>query len=461
MTQLWPTDVRRKSTQIVVAATVALLIAGTLQLLVGTSSVKSRMYSVPVVYRPPFVDAVDPILAAEEGLGPSTLTGAQNPDPSIKTILVYQSGITVYRGGVLVKSISRQQSRYGFTLPEIAALVGDPSFIAASGSVVTLNAGLITLDATRLSLAAPATTKVIMENHPGVFIGATDGSFTVNGAIVTSTATSPGTSHHPSYRPFVVVMTGVIANFDHATFLNLGWDWLNSYGVSLIGTVRGGISHSTFDHNFVGLYTQRLQNYTVADSTFDHNALYGIDPHTGSFNLTITGNTAEYNAAHGIILSKEVTGSTVTHNYSAHNGENGIMIDDQSNHTLVSNNTTVGNRGDGVVVSNSTGVTIVGNTIRKNRIGVNVYSNGSARVAHNTIANNILPAVGTTVDPSSNTVDGPHDTERVPPPAWHLYVDATAWSITLLLYLSTYLIRRKERAVFATYRLNPAQERVA
>ena len=121
MTQLWPTDVRRKSTQIIVAATVALLIAGTLQLLAGTSSVKSRMYSVPVVYRPPFVDAVDPIVAAEEGLGPSTLTGAQNPDPSIKTILVYQSGITVYRGGVLVKSISRQQSRYGFTLPEIAA----------------------------------------------------------------------------------------------------------------------------------------------------------------------------------------------------------------------------------------------------------------------------------------------------------------------------------------------------
>jgi len=461
MTQLWPTDVRRKSTQVVVAATVALLIAGTLQLLVGTSSIKSRMYAVPVVYRPPYVNAVDPVLAAEEGLGPSTVTGAQNPDLSIKTILVYQSGITLYQGGVLVKSIARQQSRYGFTLPELATLIDDPSFLSASGSQVTLKAGLITLDATRLNIVAPATTAVVMEDHPGVFIGATDGSITVRNATVTSDATSGGTPHHPTYRPFVVVMTGVIANFDHATFENLGWDWLNSYGVSLIGTVRGEISHSTFDHNFIGLYTQRLQNYTIADSTFDHNALYGIDPHTGSFNLTITGNTAEYNAAHGIILSKEVTESTVTHNYSAHNGENGIMIDEQSNHTLVSNNTTVDNRGDGVVVSNSTGVTISGNSIRTNRIGVNVYGNGAARVTHNTFADNLLPAAGVTVDPSINTVDGPHDTERVPPPAWHVYADVTAWSIALLLYLSTYLIRRKERALFSTYRLNSAQERIA
>ena len=210
MTQLWPTDVRRKSTQVVVAATVALLIAGTLQLLVGTSSIASRMYSVPVVYRPPFVNAVDPILAAEEGLGPSTPTGAQNPDPAIRTILVYQSGITLYRGGVLVKSIARQQSRYGFTLSEIAHLIDDPSFLAASGSVVTLKAGLITLDAARLHIAAPATTRVIMENHPGVFIGATDGSITVHDATVTSNAASGGTAHHPTYRPFVVVMLSLI-----------------------------------------------------------------------------------------------------------------------------------------------------------------------------------------------------------------------------------------------------------
>jgi hypothetical protein len=461
MTQTWPTDVRRKSTQVVVGATVALLIAGTLQLLVGTSGIRSRMYAVPVVYRPPFTPAIDPILAAEEGIPPSTLTGNQSPDPSIKTILVYQSGITLYRGGELVKVIARQQSRYGFTLPEIAALVGDPSFISASGSKVTVNAALITLDATRLVIAAPATTEVVMENHPGVFIGATDGSITVHGAVVKSTSTSAGTPHAPTYRPFVVVMSGVVATFDHATFENLGWDWLNSYGVSLIGTVRGGISHSTFNHNFIGLYTQRLQSFTIANSTFDHNALYGIDPHTGSFNLTISGNTAEYNAAHGIILSKGVTASTVIHNFSARNGENGIMVDEQSNDNVVSHNTTEANIGDGVVVSNSTGVMIADNTIKANRVGVNVYANGIARVVHNTIADNVLPAIHTTINSSINSVDGPHDTERVPLPGWHLYVDVTAWSISLLLYLSTYLIRRRERALFSTYRLNPAQERIA
>jgi hypothetical protein len=54
----------------------------------------------------------------------------------------------------------------------------------------------------------------------------------------------------------------------------------------------GAASGSVFHHNFFGAYTYQAHGVVVRGNIFRDNAVYGLDPHTGSTRLVVEDNRA-------------------------------------------------------------------------------------------------------------------------------------------------------------------------
>jgi mannuronan 5-epimerase len=167
--------------------------------------------------------------------------------------------------------------------------------------------------------------------------------------------------------------------------------------------VYGTQRHSHFHHNYMGTYTYDAYDMTFEGNEYDHNVMYGLDPHDDSDHLTITGNHAHHNwgsrhhllpalrppadrgqrsrsqradphvapgdqaldsQIHEIMVHRGVTDTVIEHN-NVHDQPNGasIAVFDSSNITI-RNNTVVGNK-FGLRYSHSAhDVTTIGNTVR-------------------------------------------------------------------------------------------------
>jgi parallel beta-helix repeat protein len=206
-------------------------------------------------------------------------------------------------------------------------------------------------------------------------------------------------------------------------FSYLGFSNTTSYGVSFKGdggcsatnlgpcdllNVYGSERNSHFHHNFMGTYTYNMGGHenTSSDALFDgneydHNVMYGLDPHDDSDYLTITKNHFHDNGDHGLICSQRCDHLTITGNESDHNGFppyiapgdptasdnqiHGIMIHRGVRDSTIKDNNVHDNNGAGFAVFDSFNNTFDHNTLTNNKYGIrtsvgsygNTYTNNT------------------------------------------------------------------------------------
>lgn len=183
-----------------------------------------------------------------------------------------------------------------------------------------------------------------------------------------------------------------------------GCDHTNLTVCSRVG-VYGSQTNSRFHDNFMGTYTWGAKNLVFTNNEYDHNVMYGLDPHDVSINLTIDHNHFDYNGDHGVICSQLCDSLTITNNESDHNGMvpfpgptgdsdtpgqvHGIMIHRGVTNTVISgNNVHDQPNGAGIAIFDSAGDTVTNNTVVNNKYGVRI-SVGSAgnHITNNAITN--------------------------------------------------------------------------
>jgi parallel beta-helix repeat protein len=183
-----------------------------------------------------------------------------------------------------------------------------------------------------------------------------------------------------------------------------GCDHTNLSVCAKVG-VYGSETNSHLHDNFMGTYTWGAKGLVFTNNEYDHNVMYGLDPHDVSINLTIDHNHFDYNGDHGVICSQLCDHLTITNNESDHNGMvpfmgptgdsdtpgqvHGIMIHRGVTNTVISGNYVHDQpNGAGIAIFDSAGDTVTNNTVANNEYGVRVsVGSASNQVTHNTITN--------------------------------------------------------------------------
>ncbi len=397
--------------------------------------VLGRTYSALGLKKEPFsrlsyVSSFDPVEDATLGLSPnSTNTVAAKPSAAIRAIEINPAQTVMLAGGKAVRIIDKPAPR---TLRALVRVVADRHWISESAGTVTLNAAVIVEHGSSMTIAAPVTSGLVMTVRPGVFLGAFRGKLRITGVHVRASDTKlPDSFTAPSRdpgRPFLLATQDSSMIIKNSTFRYLGRDWNSSYGLTWSKGSTGSVSNSTFDHDFIGVYSNGSTGLQVMHDKFYYDSLYGIDPHSSSSHLTIEYNTSEFNGRHGIIFSDRVTDSIVQYNVASRNGLNGIMMDKASTGNTIAHNIVTGNDSDGVVIANSNDNVVTDNTVSGNRVGIAVRGSAAdTKVFDNTLTANKLAAEG--ADLSQNRAYGNGGT-------WSENRIGVIWSGTLALLMA-------------------------
>jgi poly(beta-D-mannuronate) C5 epimerase len=444
-TATWQNDYHRRSSQFAAVGVLLFIVTLLGYLTFGITQPLNLLHGFATVPRPAFIPALDPIEAVQGGIPFERAIPDHYPTPSVevRAIEVRAHKVILLQGGVVFRTANLRSD----TLPSIVSAVNDHSWLTETApGVFRLSVALVYETGVSVSLSPPLVRTIDLADRSGTMIGFYFSKVLLRDVLITSPGAKRAQPLAPRFRPYVESW-GANLNVTDCTFDDLGWDWNSSYGVSFMTDSTGRVSDSTFENNFIGVYTYRSSHITFDGDSFLHNNLYGLDPHTYSSQLTIVHNIAEYNGAHGIIFSEHVTKSLVADNTSEHNGENGIMMDADSNGNVIEHNLSAHNRGDGVVLSNSSENSIIGNTLEHNRIGINVYGliTHAPSASGNVITHNVASVQGFSFDLRDNTTSDNVAQGNEAPPEWHLAIDYGLWPLTALLFGAAVLLRVGER----------------
>jgi poly(beta-D-mannuronate) C5 epimerase len=402
------TPARRGRVAPYVMTVVAVLVTAGVATFVVGKDYRSVAATKKYFHRHAFIPSFDPITDAEVGYAPSAM--ATNPgvqSAKVRAIELYPQRVVLVAGGLPVRTIALRKPVT--TMKALALRIGAPSWISTAGKSVTLKTALIVQPHSLLRIAAPETTELVLRSKPGVFLGSVTARLELSGVAVHGTDRStPEISKNSRMdlgRPFVVAYSHSTMVIRNSSFRDLGRDWNASYGVSWSLGSTGGVTGSTFERNFIGVYTDHAHDLLVAHNVFRGNTLYGVDPHSYSVRMDIEHNLSESNGRHGIIFSDHVTAGIVRGNITRDNDLNGIMMDASSTGNRIVGNLSADNRGDGIVLADSPRNTILDNRVLRNRIGLQARGpRDHETIAGNELAGNSLASQGLSL--GGNSVHG-------------------------------------------------------
>jgi mannuronan 5-epimerase len=195
-------------------------------------------------------------------------------------------------------------------------------------------------------------------------------------------------------RPYIKVNTGatgptVIQNSELAY---LGYSCSGCGGVTFNGGENSILKNNDIHHIYKGFYSKEMRHMLIEGNRVYGNERYGIDPHTGTYNMTIRNNTVFDNGYSGIICSVDCYNIVIENNEVYNNGINGTgrgiafsinMFDSVARNNYVHHqNIGIGISGE----SNDNGV--YDNKISHNKIGINTSEKSSNnKIYNNTITN--------------------------------------------------------------------------
>lgn len=312
------------------------------------------------------VAASTPIDPAQPCLRQAALAGqvvAAAPVPAPSGVRASASGGTI-----------RVTAGENVTLAALAKAVGSAALREVSPGEWLLGANLEILPGASVRIAAPEVRwlKLRSEGPSFVSVKVLGGGLDVVGACVTSWNPDEerAVAEHEAGRPYLLARDGGRMTVDHAELRYLGHGNVESYGLSWRTAGTGGkITHSVVSHLYFGMYSYEVDGLAIQDNEFHDNALYGVDPHTGSRNLLIERNVVHDNGKHGIILAEDCTDSVIRDNVVYRNAHHGIVLYQRSDRNTIENNETFRNAAQGINVNES-----AGNIVRGNRVYENVES---------------------------------------------------------------------------------------
>lgn len=238
-----------------------------------------------------------------------------------------------------------------------------------------LGANLEILPGASVRLAAPDVRWLKLRSEPGSFtsIKALGGGLALDGTCVTGwdTGARRADTDENDGRAFILARDGGQLTVDDSEVRYLGYSAVESYGLSWRTGAGGHLAHSVVSHLHFGFYSYQVTGIVVADNEFHDNALYGIDPHSGSNRLVIERNIVHDNGKHGIILAEDCSDGVIRDNIVYRNQHHGIVLYQRSDRNLIDGNESFQNAAQGINVNQS-----ADNTVRGNR----VYSNGESGI---------------------------------------------------------------------------------
>jgi parallel beta-helix repeat protein len=147
-----------------------------------------------------------------------------------------------------------------------------------------------------------------------------------------------------------------------------------------LANVYGDVEDSHFHDNYFGGYTFGAYGMRVRRNEFDHNAVYGFDPHDDSDALIVEDNQFHDNGKHGFICSKRCDHLQVRRNVSKNNAVHGIMLHASATDWIVEDNDVTGNGSGGITLFESGNNIVRGNRLAGNKFGILLLSGSSDNV---------------------------------------------------------------------------------
>lgn len=117
--------------------------------------------------------------------------------------------------------------------------------------------------------------------------------------------------------------------------------------------VTGWVENTTFDYNHFGAYTFGASGMMWRGNVFEHNDVYGLDPHDDSNNALVEDNVFRFNGKHGFIVSKRCNYNIVRNNISHDNGLHGFMFHQDSVFNTFENNLAYNNTDNFVIYASN------------------------------------------------------------------------------------------------------------
>jgi mannuronan 5-epimerase len=193
-------------------------------------------------------------------------------------------------------------------------------------------------------------------------------------------------------RPYIKVnpkATGptIIQNSELAY---LGYSCNGCGGLTFYGGENSILKNNEIHHIYKGFYSKEMKHMLIEGNHVYGNERYGIDPHTGTYNLTIRNNTVYDNGYSGIICSLDCYNIIIEDNEVYNNGNTGkgrgiafsINMFDS-----VARNNHVHHQNIGIDISGeSHDNKIYNNKISNSKVGIET----SEKSSNNKISNNTL-----------------------------------------------------------------------
>src|ERR687895_1237169 len=156
-------------------------------------------------------------------------------------------------------------------------------------------------------------------------------------------------------------------------------------------------------HLKTGFYSDGVGGIIIEDNHVHDNAVYGLDPHTGTHDMIIRNNVVHNNGEEGIICSLDCYNITIEGNEAYNNADAGIMFS-RNMYNSVARNNHVHDEVKGIFVSASNNNEIYNNTVSDSGDGIYLKAQSSKnKIYHNTIINATSNGILVNTGASDNT----------------------------------------------------------
>src|ERR671914_2209709 len=301
------------------------------------------------------------------------------------------------------------------TLTDIDNQLNDNTILdkeQSNNGVWLLNAGIIVADKATLYINSTDTTWLKI-NADGDAANGIDvyGNLRIDSVKITSW--NPETNDYAKAdvdgtipRPYIMVEREATGTTDitNSELAYLGYEGdYKTPGLRYNGGHGSLLKGNHIHHLKTGFYSDGVGGIIIEDNHVHDNAVYGLDPHTGTHDMIIRNNVVHGNGEEGIICSLDCYNITIEGNEAYNNADAGIMFS-RNMYNSVARNNYVHDEVKGIFVSASNNNEIYNNTVSDSGDGIYLKAESSKnKIYHNTIINATSNGILVNTGASDNT----------------------------------------------------------
>jgi hypothetical protein len=158
---------RRLGGGLVVLGVLAVIVG--MVLTFGLAWVRPGISTFRIVRRAPYQSAPGPLTTLLQGRPPgSSNAHPVPPTPSIKAVEILGRSVDLVVAGRIIRTIPT--ARLVNSLDAVVALVDNSTLLARTDGTITLRVGVVIGEGADIAVAAPATTRIVMDDKPSVMV---------------------------------------------------------------------------------------------------------------------------------------------------------------------------------------------------------------------------------------------------------------------------------------------------